>query len=249
MDISLPELSAKIREDYTIAHGLLESSSLVSYDTLSKDVSLWMKSRARNYLQVDQHIQHGFEVQTELDRPSEVDVVRLVRKHATVLETFLTRYDLSLAFDPISEPEKTYVWTTTSLEGSSFDRTMSVITEDLAPYVRSIVAYDARLQQDRAKLSNLMSEGGRKGKRMRTTRAAMSALEGGARSTTRRDKYFTHPALNPYLVLKTGPKSWQDALLALIPPAEGTGSRGSSKGGLEEKKEESEKNELADSSS
>jgi hypothetical protein len=184
-----------------------------------------------------------------LDRLSEADVVHLIRKHATIPETLLTRYDLSLAFDPISEPEKTYVWTTPSLEVSSFDRTMTVITEDLAPYVRTIVAYDARLQQDRAKLSNLMSEGGRKGKRMRTTRAAMSALEGGARSTTRRDKYFTHPALNPYLVLKTGSKSWQDALLALSSPAEGTGSRGSSKGRLEEKKEESEKDELVDSSS
>jgi DNA polymerase III delta prime subunit len=248
LDISLPELSAKVREDYTVAHDLLESSSLVSYDTLSKDVSLWMKSRARNYLQVDQHIQHGFEVQTELDRLSEADVVRLIRKHATVPENLLTRHDLSLAFDPISEPEKTYVWTTTSLEGSSFDRTMSVITEDLAPYVRSIVAYDARLQQDRAKLSNLMSEGGRKGKRMRTTRAAMSALEGGARSTTRRDKYFTHPALNPYLVLKTGLKSWQDALLALS-PAKSSTSRRSSKGTLEEKTVGSDKDELVDSSS
>jgi hypothetical protein len=207
-----------------------------------------MKSRARNYLQVDQHIQHGFEVQTELDRPSEADIVRLIRKHATIPETLLTRHELSLAFDPISEPEKTYVWTTTSLEGSSFDRTMSVITEDLAPYVRTIVAYDARLQKDRAKLSNLMSEGGRKGKRMRTTRAAMSALEGGARSTTRRDKYFTHPALNSYLVLKTGPKSWQDALLALNPPNEAAKSRRSSQGTLEEKNVETEKDELVDSS-
>jgi hypothetical protein len=208
-----------------------------------------MKSRARNYLQVDQQIQHGFEVQTELDRPSEADVVRLIRKHATVPENLLTRHDLSLAFDPISEPEKTYVLTTTSLEGSSFDRTMSVITEDLAPYVRSIVAYDARLQQDRAKLSNLMSEGGRKGKRMRTTRAAMSALEGGARSTTRRDKYFAHPALNPYLVLKTGLKSWQDALLALSPAKRSSTSRRSSKGALEEKTVGSDKDELGDSSS
>jgi hypothetical protein len=208
-----------------------------------------MKSRARNYLQIDQHVKHGFEVQPELDCLSEADVIQLVRKKATAPETFLTRQDLSLAFDPISEPEKTYVWTTSSLEGSSFDRTIDIIIEDLAPYVRSIVAYDARLQQDRAKLSNLMSEGGRKGKRMRTTRAAMSALEGGARSTTRRDKYFTHPALNSYLVLKTGPKSWQDALLALSPPNETTKSRSSSKGTLEERNVESEKDDLADSSS
>jgi hypothetical protein len=76
----------------------------------------------------------------------------------------------------------------------------------------------------------------------------MSALEGGARSTTRRDKYFTHPALNSYLVLKTGPKSWQDALLALNPPNEAAKSRRSSQGTLEEKNVETEKDELVDSS-
>ena len=38
----------------------------------------------------------------------------------------------------------------------------------------------------------------------------MSALEGGARSTTRRDRYFG-PGLNPYYVLRTGKQSWLDA--------------------------------------
>ena len=48
---------------------------------------------------------------------------------------------------------------------------------------------------------------------MRTTRSAMSALEGGARSTTRRDRYFG-PGLNPYFVLRTGVQSWLDAMIA-----------------------------------
>jgi len=62
-------------------------------------------------------------------------------------------------------------------------------------------------------MSNMLSEGGgRKGKRMRTTRAAMSALEGGARSTTRRDRYFTSK-LNSQFVLQTGMQSWLDAAL------------------------------------
>jgi hypothetical protein len=81
--------------------------------------------------------------------------------------------------------------------------------------VRSIVAYDAKLQQERARLSNLLSEGGRKGKRLRTTRSALSALEGGARKTTRPEKYFRVP-LNPHLVNRTGLQSWQDAVSAEI---------------------------------
>ena len=41
----------------------------------------------------------------------------------------------------------------------------------------------------------------------------MSALEGGTRNTTRRDKYFSNSDLNPYLVMRTGVKAWQDAVL------------------------------------
>jgi len=171
-----------------------------------------MKSCARKYLQVDQHIQHGFEVPPQLDRPSETDVLDLIKKQASIPDPTLSRSDFSLAFDPISEVEK-YVWNTSStLEASSFDRNLAIISTDLAPYIRSIVAYDARLQEERARMSNLLSEGGRKGKRMRTTRAAMSALEGGARSTTRRDRYFSSK-LNSQFVLKTGMPSWIDAAL------------------------------------
>jgi hypothetical protein len=170
-----------------------------------------MKSRVRNYLQVDQHINHGLEVPSELARPSEADILSMIENQISSPEFVLTRQDLSLAFDPISEPEKSYVGSNVQLEASVFDRTKIIITTDLAPYVRSIVAYDAKLQQERSRMSNLLSEGGRKGKRMRTTRSAMSALEGGARSTTRRDRYFCS-ALNPYLVLKTGMPSWLEAI-------------------------------------
>ena len=210
LDASLPELSSKAREDYILAYELLDGSPLVSYDKTGVDVSLWMSSRARKYLQADQHVKHGFDVPSELDRASEARIIELIKDQSCSPEAPLTRRDFSLAFDPISEPEKTSLYSTSSLEASSFDRHLSLITLDIAPYVRSIAAYDARLQQDRARLSNLMSEGGRRGKRMRTTRSAMSALEGGARSTTRRDRYFGS-GLNPYFVLRTGMQSWLDA--------------------------------------
>ena len=193
------------------------------------DISLWMKSRARNNLQVDQQIQHGFEATKSLDRASELDVLQLIRKKSSA-GTAISRRDFSLAFDPISEPEKGSSSNNGSLEASSFDRTTAIIATDLAPFVRSVVAYDARLQQDRARMSNLLSEGGRRGKRMRTTRAAMSALEGGARSVTRREKYFG-PDLNPYLVLKTGMQSWLDA--AMETPSGSSGSRMSNEAGSE----------------
>lgn len=167
-----------------------------------------MQSRTRNHLQVDQHVKHNLEVPTELSRPSEGDVIRLITAQVTEPEATLTRKDLSRAFDPVADP----VWpsNSTAIELCSFDRTTALITEDLAPFVRSIVAYDGRLQQERTKLSNLLSEGGRPGKKLRTTRSAMSALEGGARKTTRRDRWFTGK-VNTYHVMQTGMQSWYNA--------------------------------------
>jgi hypothetical protein len=232
LDPSLPELSSKAREDYILAYELLEASPLVSFDNLGVDISLWMTSRAQNYLQIDQHLKYDFDNPSELNRLAESRIINLIKNHSCPAESFLGRKDFSLAFNPISEPEKASLYSTGSLEASSFDRNLSLITLDIAPYVRSIVAYDARLQQDRSRLSSLMSEGGRRGKRMRTTRSAMSALEGGARSTTRRDRYFG-PGLNPYFVLRTGMQSWLDAVLAGTKEMSESG-RNEMKSGLED---------------
>ncbi|RAL59874.1 hypothetical protein DID88_000501 [Monilinia fructigena] len=211
IDAGHPKLSSKVREDFTLANQLLDVSPQVIYDETSADISLWMKSRAREVLQIRQHVEHGWEVHRELDGPTEKQVINLIQSQSSPDVNIITRRDLSLAFDPISEAEKAYVWTTGNLEAS-------------------IVAYDSRLQKDRVRLSNLLSQGGStkgpKTKRMRTTRAAMSALEGGARSTTRKEKYFSQD-INPYLVLRTGSQSWLDAAISITSGTD-EGSRRSS---------------------
>ena len=58
------------------------------------------------------------------------------------------------------------------------------------------------------RMSNLLSEGG-KNKRMRTTRASRSALEGGRRETKRRERWFDDQ-VNMTLVMKTAGKSWAE---------------------------------------
>ena len=82
------------------------------------------------------------------------------------------------------------------------------------------MAYDQRLAKERLGLSNLLSEGGTASgggsrKRMRTTRAAISALEGGVRSSTRRERYFGN-ALNGVFVSRTGCGSWVEALDQMV---------------------------------
>lgn len=205
LDACCPPLSAKLRDDFVIGYELLQADTLTSYDTLGKDVSIWIKSQTRDLLQPDS--------QPNLKAPCEAKISSNIASIGRKYDNAISRKDFSLAFDPIAEPEKTIFQSSSSLDPSVFDRVTSTIAIDVAPYVRSIVAHDAKLQQERARLSNLLSEGGRKGKRLRTTRSALSALEGGTRRTTRPERYFRVP-LNPHLVSRTGLQSWQDAVAA-----------------------------------
>ena len=86
---------------------------------------------------------------------------------------------------------------------SSFDRPFEILTTDLGPYVRSIVAYDQRLEAKRVQMSNLLSVGGN-GSKTRRTRSAFSAMEGGKRNQTRRERWFDATLeLNYALVMRT----------------------------------------------
>ena len=66
------------------------------------------------------------------------------------------------------------------------------------------------LEQDRLRLSSLLSQGGRDGKRARTTRAARAALEGGKKESTRRERWFGHE-VNYKDVMSTEGSDWSRA--------------------------------------
>lgn len=209
LDCTNPDLPERVRDDYSLGYQLLHADELTPSDSLSSEISVWLKSRVREHILVDQ-LQHGWKGDAEMNCLTEKRMIKKIRKVVTSSDGILTRRDLSCAFDPIaSDPEKI---PSSSLEPSVFDRTITSIVLDVAPFVRSIVSYDARLQQERLRLSNLVSSGSRAGKRkIRSTRAAHAALEGGIRKTTRPERYFGN-ILNADLVLQTGKKSWQDAV-------------------------------------
>ncbi|KAI0996499.1 hypothetical protein K3495_g11682 [Podosphaera aphanis] len=213
LDPSIPKLCNKTRDDYPVAHKLVEAFPTVIHSDTSRSISFYLRSRARNHLQVTQHLKYHIDIQPELSSPSESQIINLIRQKRTTCSPCLQRTDFSRAFDPISFPQTQNLWSAGGfIEASQFDRPQRILSEDLAPYVRGIVAYDLRLQREREKMSNLISEGGTAGKRRRTTRAAMSALEGGKRSETRREKYFGN-ALNSHFVRRTGMQSWINAAL------------------------------------
>lgn len=221
IDCSLPELSPKAQEDFVSGLRLLDAPILASYDSLPTAISVSLKLAAR------QHLQNFHETVTEatsheLTRLCESTAISNIRKRLsqeTSTESAISRYDFSLAFDPLAVSEKNLPGLQTGigpsyLDPSVFDSTFVSIAIDVAPYVRSIVSYDTKLQQQRLKLSNLLSKGGKgnSNKRMRTTRAALSAMEGGSRSTTRAERWFKAD-LNSHLVMRTSGHGWEDAVI------------------------------------
>ena len=82
-----------------------------------------------------------------------------------------------------------------SLEGPATN-----VVVDIAPYVRSIVAFDERLEKQREEL-----DGGSQSKKSRKTRAARAALEGGSKASTRGERWFSQ-SMDLTRVLETFPR-------------------------------------------
>ncbi|TQS35597.1 hypothetical protein Golomagni_03979, partial [Golovinomyces magnicellulatus] len=214
LDPSLPKISKKILGEYPLANKLVEASSITSYTIIPRSIPLCIRSRARNLLQITLKLEFGPKLRLDLPSSTESRIIDSIRKHPNASSEMLHRTYFSQAFDPISYPCVQLSCTTSSfMDSSQFDRTKRIISEDLAPYVRGIVAYYVRLQQEREKMSHPI-EGCTGGKRRRTTRAAISAIEGGRRCETRPERYFGN-SLNPILVGKTGNPLWIDALMRL----------------------------------
>ncbi|KAI1503355.1 hypothetical protein F5X99DRAFT_375875 [Biscogniauxia marginata] len=228
MDATIPSIPAKSRDDYTIGRQLLEVTPLDHANTTSSDFSATLRNLAQKQLQTDQPV-HGRPPPFQpLDECRAIAEIEHHLSGSLEEEPGLARLDLSIAFDPIAVSEKTMAGS--YLDPSVFDRTMNMIILDIAPYIRSIVAYDQRLQQERRNRSSLLSEGGQPGrKRMRTTRSAYSALEGGSRASTRREWYFSAD-LNPHLVMCTGGVGWNELVNRVV---EEQGVRGSSEQSLD----------------
>ncbi|KAJ5714707.1 uncharacterized protein N7483_011888 [Penicillium malachiteum] len=94
----------------------------------------------------------------------------------------------------------------------SFESSLSIITEDLAPYIRGIMTFDARLKQYRDQLYSIwVQEQGHGDKRARTTRASRAALEGSDKAYTRKERWFPDDT-NYFQVQCTGMPEWQNAL-------------------------------------
>ncbi|GAB1320886.1 AAA+ ATPase domain-containing protein [Madurella fahalii] len=211
IDATHPEPPAKIRDDFVLGLTHLDTPYMTHHTSLTTSVASTLKSFARCSLRErTKRVQGASDTALlPLDEAKAIDYIQTSFKSAPPWAPVLNRIDFAFAFDPIATADTSPPQPASYLEPSVFDRTLKLITLDVAPYVRAIVAYESHLQKQRLKLSNLVSEGGGGSKRMRTTRSALSALEGGSRSTTRGERWFKAD-LNPYLVANTAGEGWSD---------------------------------------
>ncbi|EME47652.1 hypothetical protein DOTSEDRAFT_166880 [Dothistroma septosporum NZE10] len=203
VDPTQPAMPDKARGNYIEGIALLQTDERIDCGGMSTDLLLATNLAARR----------------ALGAPADSrDSVNNGSRRTARQELPLGRRAFS-CFDAISMLGDTNAAINPGLTQSAFDGPLNIIATDLAPYVRSIVQYDQVLEEQRDRLNLLMTDG-RKAKRVRTTRAARSALEGGLRSTTRREKWFSKD-LDFHAVLATGGHDWPRASSA---PPSATGS-------------------------
>lgn len=205
LDSCHPLIPIKARDDFVLGRKLLEAPLAVEYQPVSRDISFSIRSKARALAQAV--LSSMPRCMRQLDVP---DAIRLIRGSFAkdTLGTPITRMDMAHAFDPIAISDQRSIVPASYLDPSVFDRTMRLITLDVAPYVRGIVTYDRHVAEGRIQRGTLLSEGARPGKRLRQTRISADA------AGLRREGYF-RARLNPYLVQRTGGQ-WEQAVTDLM---------------------------------
>jgi DNA polymerase III delta prime subunit len=206
-DSTLPPIIDKARLSYTLAAPVLQADRQLDFFQFDTSICTQTHLLARR---VYPELSRRTSSSTSHIQLTETDYTRSILriKETNSKKHGLSRPDYSYAFDVLAAlpdqvmPERSSF----NLTPSSFDRTFKIITLELAPYVRSIVAHEQTLEAQRIHMSNLLSGGGT-AKRARTTRASRVALEGGVRETKRRDRWFD-TALNFELVMATAGKEW-----------------------------------------
>ncbi|KAF2158528.1 hypothetical protein M409DRAFT_61573 [Zasmidium cellare ATCC 36951] len=194
LDPAQPELPEKSRSNYIEGLQFLQTDEPVDYSGMSAELLVTMTLLANRALNVPgQHTPSTDQI-----------IAKATHLKAHPRDDNLSRRAFA-CFDPVSAPAEVSLSYPGMLQ-STFDGPLETIAVDLAPYVRSIVQHDQALEEQRDRL-NLLTSDGRQAKRARTTRAARSALEGGQRATTRRERWFTRD-LDFNAVLATAGKGW-----------------------------------------
>lgn len=205
LDVSAPKMPERHWTNHVVGSTLVEADIFAEPAGISDSVAAALRVLARRSLVATAELHEAHPLCEESISRAIPEMVK-----AKGCPRPVTVQGLAAAFLPLSKPS-IGAWAGRGPIISSLDRPVSVVVEDIAPYVRAIVSYDVRLEQQRNQL-DLASHGGRSSKRARTTRASRAALEGGNKANTRRERWF--PANTDFQsVLGSGGTGWQEEAL------------------------------------
>ncbi|KAL8777616.1 MAG: hypothetical protein Q9213_007781 [Squamulea squamosa] len=205
VEVSVPPMSDKQRASYVEGTILLEADIQPELSGVSDSLAAALRILARRTVCSTAESLHDDAFCERSIIGSLPEMVKASKRSRAV-----TPQGLSATFLPLSKPSVGVAATRGPLI-SSLNSQVSAVVEDIAPYIRSIVSYDLRLEQYRAQL-DMVFNGERSSKRARTTRASRAALEGGSKANTRRERWF--PANTDFqAVLGSGTIEWQEEAL------------------------------------
>ncbi|KAI4289993.1 MAG: hypothetical protein L6R35_000732 [Caloplaca aegaea] len=205
LDVSAPVISEKARTNFIQGSTLLQADLGVDSSGVSDSIAAAIRLFARRSL-LHTTQPHSVQPLDEQYMANTLPITIQARNRSSPV----THKTLSTAFGPLAKPSCGPLAGKPQLL-SSLDGPISTVVEDVAPYVRSIISYDLRLEEQRRQLE-LASHTGRDGKRARRTRASRAALEGGSKAHTRRERWF--PKNTDFrAVLGSGGAGWQEVAL------------------------------------
>ncbi|KAL4742433.1 hypothetical protein BDV11DRAFT_202733 [Aspergillus similis] len=199
IDTSIPPISEKQKLNFVDGYKLLHADKLPDYATLTLDIGSTFQALLgrlfRRTCEADSKDMLASNMLEAVSKPEEAT------PYKELLEVLI----------PVMKPDCGYPPPNGGAE-LAFEYGQQSIVEDITPYIRSIVAFDLRLENYRRELSGLLSGNAKGTKRMRTTRASRAALEGGSKAETRKERWFS-PTVNVQRILATGNREWQDLLV------------------------------------
>ncbi|MCJ1401193.1 hypothetical protein MMC11_004405 [Xylographa trunciseda] len=226
LDVTEPELTEKARSNYVEGFHVLQAEPQKDQSNLSTLIPLAINACSKKVI-----LEDSGKATATLNSDILCQHIACNRNERNLHSSMATMAGLiAVAFKSLEEPSKRSSLQLASSQVPFPGTSLPIIVSDIAPYVRSIVAYDIRLEEQRLQLSNLLSHGGRGGK-PRRTRASRAALEGGSKAHTRRERWFPKTT-NFSLVLQTGGEEWQKvAPVASQQQSERTSEDGAMSGG------------------
>ncbi|KAJ5256898.1 hypothetical protein N7478_013002 [Penicillium angulare] len=204
LDTDIPPMLESHRSNYVDAHPLLQSDLRPEYSSLGEDISLTLTAmHSRRFRSPVQNTESSYTARI-MNGWAKSGMRRQIYPS--------TKPGYQKVFGPIMRARH---WTSTGRLAPSFEGCLAPITEELAPYIRAIMAFDGRLKVYRDTLYTAwVQEQGTGEKRARTTRASRAALEGSDKAFTRRERWFPEET-NYFLVQATGMPEWQDSLIRM----------------------------------